>query len=237
MSNPEKPEDRRSNLADPDLVRDARKQLKALHRDLTDPATDGITTARLEAHETQIETLDVMPSDVVSEQRQAEETAEKDKAVGELRDALRAVAGPVGDAYGTTSPRYKRLNVLDLTRKDDDELLRAATDCHATGTTFLTDAACVQEGLTQAHLAAIPPRRQALVDLLTSRDNLVMERSIAAQARVRQHNVVYDEYAVFNEKGQRRFQHDPARYDDYVGRADSGASAADGGGATPPPAP
>lgn len=167
-----------------------------------------------------------MPSDVVDEQTQAAETAEKDKAVNTLQDALRKVAGPVADAYGQASPQYKRLNVLDLEAKTDDQLLRAATDCLAAGTAFLADPACTKEGLSKTRLDALPLARKALVDLLDSRANLMMQRSLNAQARVRRHNVVHEEYAVLNEKGQRIFKGDPARYDDYVTEAAGQVAAA-----------
>jgi hypothetical protein len=211
MPTSNEPEVRRSRLSDPDLVADATKQLIALRRDATALASDGVTIAA----------FDALPSDIVDQQTQAAETATKNGAVAALQVALRGVAGPVADAYGATSPHYKRLNVLDLQDKTDAELLRAATDCHVSGTTFLADAACVREGLSQARLDAIPVARQKLVDTLKAQADAVMTRALSAQARVRQHNALYDEYARFNEKGQRRFKTDPARYDDYVGRADS----------------
>lgn len=203
-------------MADPTLVTAASKQIIALRRDQTLLADEGVTVDRIDAYEAEVKKLDALPSDTVDAQTQAAETAEKEKAVDALQAAIRKVAGSVADAYGQSSPQYKRLNVLDLEGKDDDELLRAATDCHSVGTTFLTDEACAKEGLSKARLDALPQARQALVDLLGTRDNLVMQRSLNAQARVRQHNVVHKEYAVFNEKGQRIFKEDPARYDDYV---------------------
>jgi|GEM_PF-6096632 len=219
MATPNKPESRNSTLSDADLVADGRRLLVAARRDLALLATDGVDEARLTKLEKDLEAFEKLPSDTVDEATLTAETQVRDGAVNTLQDAIRAVAGPVIDVYGLQSPRYRALGIVDLEQKNDAELLRAATDCHAAGTRLLTDAAVVKEGLTTAKLAAIGPARQGLVDVLDKRTQLTEQRSLNAQARVRAHNPLNDEITRIQGKCQRKFRGtDPARYDDYVRR-------------------
>ncbi|MDO7877237.1 hypothetical protein Q5H93_21000 [Hymenobacter sp. ASUV-10] len=217
MPTPNEPKTRQSGISDADLVADGRRLLVAARRDLPLLTDDGVDADRLDKLEKDIKAFELLPSDTVDEATQAAETQVRDAAVNTLQDAIRAVAGPVIDVYGLKSPRYRALGIVDLEGKNDAELLRAATDCHAAGTRLLTDADVVREGLTLDKLAAIGPARQALVDVLDQRTRLQEQRSLNAQARVRAHNPLNDEITRIQGKCQRKFRGtDSARYDDYV---------------------
>ena len=233
MAAPNRPLTRNSSLSDADLSADGRRTLLALRRDQPALADDGVSPARLDALAQALQTFDALPSDVVSEAAQTLETTARDQALAALQAAIRRVAGPVADAYGTTSGQYRSLHVLDLANLNDAESLKAATDCVAGGQRLLADPRVTQEGLSQARLDAVGPARQALVDALDRRTAGELDRALAAQDRVRQHNALNNEITTLQAKGQRRFRAaDPARYADYVRQPAPGSP-----GPTPPPAP
>ena len=225
----EEPENRQSNLSDADLVADCTKRLVALRRDQAALADDGVTPARLDTFEADVLTLHKMPADKLDEQEKAVENQKRDGAMDDLRTVLRAVRGPVEDAYGDRSPQYKMLGLDELADMNEADLLKAGVTCAAAGARHLTDPKVVAEGLTQARLDAIAPAAKALTDIIGARDGLVMDRSLNAQGRVRQHNKIHKECATLCAKGFRKFEKtDPKRADDYIRDPAPGAD-------TPPP--
>ena len=228
------PEDRQSGMSDADLGADCTKRLVALRRDQVALADEGVTIARLDDFELEVKKLDQMPADVLDEQTKAAENEKRDTAMENLRAPLRAVRGPVEDAYGDRSPQYRMLGLDELADMNEADLLKAAVTCAAAGTLHLTDPKVTAEGLTQTRLDAIELAADALKTVIGTRDQLVMQRSLNAQGRVRQHNLIHEECGKLCAKGVRKFEvTDPKRADDYV--RDPAPGAPDGEPTPPTP--
>ena len=210
-------ETRRSNLSDPDLAADCRLRLLALRRDQTDLADDGVPTTRLDSFEAAIKTFAGLPGDVLDEQFKAIERERRDAEMDALRAPLRAVRGPVEDAYDNRSAQYKALGLAELADLNEADLMFAAVTAAAAATVHLADPKIVAEGLTQARIDAIAPAVASLETAIGAFSTRVLTRALNAQERVRQHNTLHDECAVLCAKGYRQYAFsDPKRADDYV---------------------
>ena len=204
-------------MSDPDLAADCRLRLVALWRDQSDLADDGVSTLRLDTFETDIKTFVALPGDVLDEQFKRLEKEQRDTEMDALRAPLRAVRGPVEDVYGDRSAQYRALGLADLADLNEADLLRAAVTARAAATLHLQDPKIVAEGLTQARINAIAPAVVSLETAIGAYSERVLSRSLNAQERVRQHNALHDECAVFCAKGFRQYAFsDPKRADDYV---------------------
>ena len=210
-----KPEERRSGMSDPDLSADCRQRLVALRRDQPELQADGVTVARLDQFEADLDVFEKLPADTLDEQIKARETQRRNAAMEDLRIPLRAVRGPVEDAYGDRSPEYRSLGLADMAELNDADLLRAAVTAGAAGKLLLDDLKIVTEGLNQDRLDAIEPAAAKFKAVIGEQTRLVTTRSLNAHARARKHNLLHDECGTLCAKGVRRYEDtDPKRADD-----------------------
>ena len=222
-------------MSDPDLAADCRLRLVALRRDQPDLADDGVSTTRLDTFAADIKTFAGLPGDVLDEQFKKLERERRDAEMEALRIPLRAVRGPVEDAYGNRSAQYKALGLDDMANLNEADLMHGAVTAAAAATVHLADPKIVAEGLTQARIDAIAPAVATLETAIGAFSTRVLARSLNAQERVRQHNALHDECGTLCAKGYRQYEYtDPKRADDYVRNPAPGAQGAPG---TPPAGP
>lgn len=203
------------NFSDAKLVTTVNEKIAFIRRDAAEFNEFGITSAMVDALESQTNLFSNTATDVELVGNQKEVTATKEAIANQLRGAIRNVMSRVVLKYEEQTAKYRKYGTAALSQQSDAQLLVIASRVVRVGTEMLDDLA--DNGLTAAMLSNIKSIRDALEQELISMNLKISDRDIEQEDRVEAGNAIYTTLIKYTNTGQSIWvSSNVAKYNDYV---------------------
>lgn len=203
------------NFSDAKLVTTVNEKIAFIRRDAAEFNGFGITSAMVDALESQTNLFSNTATDVELVGNQKEVTATKEALAEQLRQAIRGVMSRVVLKYEEQTAKYKKFGTEALSQQSDAQLLVIASRVVRVGTEMLADLA--DNGLTTAMLSHIKSIRDDLEQELISMNLKISDRDIEQENRVEAGNAIYNTLIKYTNTGQSIWvSSNVAKYNDYV---------------------
>ena len=203
------------NFSDAKLVTTVNEKIAFIRRDAAEFNEFGITSAMVDALESQTNLFSNTATDVELVGNQKEVTATKEAIANQLRGAIRNVMSRVVLKYEEQTAKYRKYGTAALSQQSDAQLLVIASRVVRVGTEMLADLA--DNGLTAAMLSNIKSIRDALEQELISMNLKISDRDIEQEDRVEAGNAIYTTLIKYTNTGQSIWvSSNVAKYNDYV---------------------
>ena len=210
-----KPLDRDYHLSDSELALFTSNLVIFMTRDTAEFAARGVDAAAITALETKGNEFEAFPTDPEYKSLVTIATEDKNASRAQLEVDIRNISDRAMLKWGVDSGRYKRFDVIYLTKLSDKDFLFAARRVVRIGTIYLAD--LTTEGLTQAILDALTALAQTFEDNLNDLRDAVAERDEKTEERVELGNEVYDLVSKYCDMGKVIWKEtSEAKYNDYV---------------------
>ena len=203
------------NFSDGKLVTTVNEKIAFIRRDAAEFNGFGITSAMVDALESQTNLFSNTATDVELAGNQTEVTATKEALAEQLRGAIRAIMSRVVLKYEEQTAKYKKFGTEALSQQSDAQLLVIASRVVRVGTEMLADLA--DNGLTAAMLSNVKSIRDTLEQELISMNLKISDRDIEQENRVEAGNAIYNTLIKYTNTGQSIWvSSNVAKYNDYV---------------------
>lgn len=203
------------NFSDGKLVTTVNEKIAFIRRDAAEFNGFGITSAMVDALESQTNLFSNTATDVELAGNQTEVTATKEALAEQLRGAIRAIMSRVVLKYEEQTAKYKKFGTEALSQQSDAQLLVIASRVVRVGTEMLADLA--DNGLTAAMLSHVKSVRDTLEQELISMNLKISDRDIEQENRVEAGNAIYNTLIKYTNTGQSIWvSSNVAKYNDYV---------------------
>lgn len=187
----------------------------SMTRDISEFAAYGVLEANVTSLQALCDAFEVFPTDEYINQEYLSAVEARDNILTELQVIIRAMALRVELKWGKKSPKYKSLNISDLSQISVDAYITRARMVHA----FMTENLLVlsSEGLTEAMLDDMEDKIQELDDAIRETIDKTSYRMEKTTERVTKGNQLYELVSRYCEIGKRVWDKvNPAFYNDYV---------------------
>ncbi len=165
--------------------------------------------------ETAIEAVADFPADFQMEGMQMSATDAKFAARDVLESKMRTVFIAVKTIFGVKSATYRAFGNPNLTKQQDDELIRNAKDMVAEIPEHLAD--LEEEGITLAKAAQLNDAKNTFDMAIDAQRRAIKNRDKATEKRVLLGNALYDLVSKYNEIGKDIwYEISEAKYNDYI---------------------
>ena len=203
------------NFSDAKLVTTVNEKIAFIRRDAAEFNEFGITSAMVDALESQTNLFSNTATDVELVGNQKEVTATKEAIANQLRGAIRNVMSRVVLKYEEQTAKYRKYGTAALSQQSDAQLLVIASRVVRVGTEMLADLA--DNGLTAAMLSHVKSVRDTLEQELISMNLKISDRDIEQENRVEAGNAIYNTLIKYTNTGQSIWvSSNVAKYNDYV---------------------
>ena len=203
------------NFSDGKLVTTTKEKIAFIRRDAAEFVGYGITSAMVDALESQTTHFSDTATDVELVSDQTEVTTAKDAIADKLQEAIREVMSRVVLKYPVESARYRKFGTEALSKQSDAELLVIASRVVRVGTDMLADLG--DNGLTVEMLNEVKTLRDELQHELIDMDLKIADRDIEQESRVEAGNAIYATLIKYTNTGQSIWEtSNVAKYNDYV---------------------
>lgn len=198
-----------------ELKQKADVTLLLIDRDLAEFSDRGFTPAQRAELETAIEAVADFPADFQMEGMQMSATDAKFAARDVLESKMRTVFIAVKTIFGVKSATYRAFGNPNLTKQQDDELIRNAKDMVAEIPEHLAD--LEEEGITLAKAAQLNDAKNTFDMAIDAQRRAIKNRDKATEKRVLLGNALYDLVSKYNEIGKDIwYEISEAKYNDYI---------------------
>ena len=203
------------NFSDAKLVTTVNEKIAFIRRDAAEFNEFGITSAMVDALESQTNLFSNTATDVELVGNQKEVTATKEAIANQLRGAIRNVMSRVVLKYEEQTAKYRKYGTAALSQQSDAQLLVIASRVVRVGTEMLDDLA--DNGLTAAMLSNVKSLKDDLEQELISMNLKISDRDIEQESRVEAGNAIYTTLVKYTNTGQSIWvSSNVAKYNDYV---------------------
>lgn len=203
------------NFSDAKLVTTVNEKIAFIRRDAAEFNEFGITSAMVDALESQTNLFSNTATDVELVGNQKEVTATKEAIANQLRGAIRNVMSRVVLKYEEQTAKYRKYGTAALSQQSDAQLLVIASRVVRVGTEMLADLA--DNGLTAAMLSNVKSLKDDLEQELISMNLKISDRDIEQESRVEAGNAIYTTLVKYTNTGQSIWvSSNVAKYNDYV---------------------
>ncbi len=206
---------RNYKLSDGTLVQVSDSLVISGTRDLTDFATYGWDTARLDAIEDLRDEFDDLPTDEELMGAMVVATGQKNEKGEELRVMIREMRSRVENKYGEGADETVAYGWELLSKMDDNDLRRCGKRVWRLATADAANLAT--EGVTAAVLTALITTTNDFDDLIDTQITRIKERDVAVTGRINKGNELYAELVKLANTGKTHWEsRDESKYNDYV---------------------
>lgn len=188
------------NFSDAKLVTTVNEKIAFIRRDAAEFNEFGITSAMVDALESQTNLFSNTATDVELVGNQKEVTATKEAIANQLRGAIRNVMSRVVLKYEEQTAKYRKYGTAALSQQSDAQLLVIASRVVRVGTEMLDDLA--DNGLTAAMLSNVKSLKDDLEQELISMNLKISDRDIEQESRVEAGNAIYTTLVKYTNTGQ-----------------------------------
>ena len=206
---------RKYKLTDASLKQLSDDILNSLDRDVHEFSERGMTATKRMEFVNAIDRFSNYPSDEQLEAIKIAATEEKDAARGLVEKAMRTIFLMAKNVFKDGTGKYKEFGNADLSRQNDDEIVRTAKIMEAAANKYL--AQLVGEGLTQMRIDALKDARILLDDAIGEQRKAIRNRDSSTEERVEVGNALYELTSKYAEIGKDIwYDNNEAKYNDYV---------------------
>ena len=223
-------------MPDSELEAKCKQNISNMRRDEAEFKTRNITEANdIAPFEKETDNFSNLPTDIELLGLQMDATNIKNITAIDLRNKINVVMNGVGRKFGTHSAKYARFGVKNLSKLNDDELLKCGKRVARVATSYLKDLASV--GITSATVGELTGVVNDFDNQLHDQADAINDRDIAAEQRVEAGNALYAKLMIFANTGKNIWENtSEAKYNDYV-IIDTPPANPDAGGTNPPTGP
>lgn len=198
-----------------ELKQKADSTLLLIDRDLAEFTDRGFTPAKRAELEAAIEAVADFPADYQMEGMQMSATDAKFAARDVLESKMRTVFLAVKTVFGVKSATYRAFGKANLTKQQDDELIRNAKDMVAEIPEHLADLA--EEGITLEKAEQLDAAKNTFDVAIDAQRRAIKNRDKATEKRILLGNALYELVAKYNETGKDIwYSISEAKYNDYI---------------------
>jgi len=206
---------RKYSLADSELKQVADNLLLFIERDIAEFTAWGYDAQRRADFEQRIADFIDIDGDEILEGIKMTATENKAARRDDLETRMRAIVLKAKFVFGTNSGKIKEFGDMNLTRQNDDELVRTARLTHKSATKYYADLAA--EGLTMQNVQDLETAIAALDNALDEQRQAIANRDSATRERIERGNKLYELVVKYSEIGKEIFYaSNEAKYNDYV---------------------
>jgi hypothetical protein len=186
-----------------------------LDRDIAEFTDRGYTPEKRAALVEAIEVFAKFSTDEQMEGRQMTATAAREATRVAVEKQVRTIQQAAKTVFNESPAKFRTFGNSDLTRQNDDKLLRIAKQVVRNATRYLSSLAA--EGITAEKIAALNAARTTFDNAVDAQIDAMNNRDTAAETRAELANALYALISKYSEIGKDIWiEESEARYNDYV---------------------
>lgn len=192
-----------------------RSKLMFIRRDIAEFAKYGITEDKLAELENKLTDFDQFATDEEFLGSQIQATREQEAQAETVREAIRAISNRAVLVYGNNTGKYKRFGNKKVSQLEGGNLFYAGHRVAKLARKHFTELQTA--GLTDDLINNLDAQVNVYLEKLNNQDDVIEERSIAAEERAEKANDIYRTVVDLCETGKNIWvSTNEAKYNDYI---------------------